>query len=63
MSGPTGEKYVLIKADQAGRGLGYVTHALDCRWVGGGNVGRYEKVALSKVPKSMGRCKHCGGGR
>ena len=51
-----GEEYVLIKADQAGRALGYKTHALSCRWVGGGKVGEYKPVPLSKVPRDMGRC-------
>lgn len=59
----TRETQVLVKADQAGRGLGYKTHALDWTWVGGGKVGEYVQVPLSKVPSNMGRCKFCGGGR
>lgn len=59
----TGETYVLIKADPAGRGLGYKTHASDCTWVGGGKVGEHVQVPLSNLPSEMGRCKFCGGGR
>ncbi len=57
------EPHVLVRAHPSDRYYGHKTHALDCRWAASGNTGEYVAVPLSRIPPTMGRCRHCGGGR
>jgi len=56
------EPQVLIRASSSGLRPSHKTHDLSCRWASSGNTGEYVAVPVSKVPPTMGHCRHCGGG-